>query len=194
MHTHSQIFKYAYGKIEKEKALEQQNKNLTFSGIIAMATQQDIRTRPVIEVAFMDLKGTKKQLLRRVTRKVKPGRITAVMDPSGAGKATFLNALAGKATGCDVTSLVLINENAEPLRAYKRIISFVPQHDIVHGNLIVEENFWFSANCRLSAGMSKADNVLVVERVIESLALQAITDSLMGTVEKNGSSWGHRKR
>ena len=47
---------------------------------------------------------------------------------------------------------------------------------------------------RLSAGMSKADNVLVVERVIESLALQAITDSLMGTVEKNGSSWGHRKR
>ncbi|XP_039140123.1 ABC transporter G family member 28-like isoform X2 [Dioscorea cayenensis subsp. rotundata] len=198
MHTRSQIFKYAYGKIEQEKALEQQNKNLTFSGIITMATQPDIKTRPVIEVAFKDLtlmlKGTKKQLLRSVTGKLKPGHVTAVMGPSGAGKTTFLNALAGKATGCDVTGLVLINGKAEPLRAYKRIIGFVPQDDIVHGNLTVEENLWFSANCRLAAGMSKADKVLVVERVIESLGLQAIRDSLVGTIEKRGISGGQRKR
>ncbi|KAL6507909.1 putative white-brown complex protein 30 [Orobanche gracilis] len=42
--------------------------------------------------------------------------------------------------------------------------------------------------------MPKADKVLVVERVIESLGLQAVRDSLVGTVEKRGISGGQRKR
>ncbi|XP_042511538.1 ABC transporter G family member 28-like isoform X2 [Macadamia integrifolia] len=198
MHTHSQIFKYAYGQIEKEKALQQQNKNLTFSGVISMATDNDIRTRPVIEVAFKDLtltlKGKNKHLLRCVTGKIVPGHVSAVMGPSGAGKTTFLSALAGKVTGCTMTGLVLINGKAESIRSYKKIIGFVPQDDIVHGNLTVEENLWFSARCRLSADMPKPDKVLVVERVIESLGLQAVRDSLVGTVEKRGISGGQRKR
>ncbi|KAG1361397.1 ABC transporter G family member 28-like [Cocos nucifera] len=198
MHTRSQIFKYAYGQIEKEKAMQQQNKNLTFSGVISLATDTEVRTRPVIEVAFKDLtltlKGSKKTLLRCVTGKLMPGRVAAVMGPSGAGKTTFLSALAGKAPGCSVTGMVLINGKVEPIRSYKRIIGFVPQDDIVHGNLTVEENLWFSARCRLSADMSKADKVLVVERVIESLGLQAVRDSLVGTVEKRGISGGQRKR
>ncbi|KAJ6840781.1 ABC transporter G family member 28-like isoform X1 [Iris pallida] len=198
MHTRSQIFKYAYGQIEKEKAQQQRNKNLTFSGVISMATNNDIRTRPVLEVAFkyltLTLKRNKKQLLRSVTGKIMPGRIAALMGPSGAGKTTFLNALAGKATGCQTSGLVLVNGKMEPLCAYRKIIGFVPQDDIVHGNLTVEENLWFSANCRLSTDMSKADKVLVVERVIECLGLQPIRDSLVGTVEKRGISGGQRKR
>lgn len=42
--------------------------------------------------------------------------------------------------------------------------------------------------------MPKPDKVLVVERVIESLGLQAVRDSLVGTVEKRGISGGQRKR
>ncbi|KAF5750398.1 putative Pleiotropic drug resistance protein [Tripterygium wilfordii] len=196
LHTHSQIFKYAYGQLEKEKA--QENKNLTFSGVISMATDVDIKTRPVIEVSFKDLtltlKGKKKHLLRCVTGKIMPGRVSAVMGPSGAGKTTFLSALAGKATGCTMQGLILINGKSESILSYKKIIGFVPQDDIVHGNLTVEENLRFSARCRLSADLPKADKVLVVERVIESLGLQAIRDSLVGTVEKRGISGGQRKR
>lgn len=55
-------------------------------------------------------------------------------------------------------------------------------------------NELLSYGCRLSADMSKADKVLVVERVIESLGLQAVRDSLVGTVEKRGISGGQRKR
>ena len=47
---------------------------------------------------------------------------------------------------------------------------------------------------RLSADMPKPDKVLIVERVIESLGLQAVRDSLVGTVEKRGISGGQRKR
>ncbi|XXG45432.1 hypothetical protein AAC387_Pa02g0515 [Persea americana] len=198
IHTHSQIFKYAYGQLEKEKAQQQQNKNLTFSGVISMATGNAIKTRPMMQIAFRDLtltlKGKKRHLLRCVTGKLMPGRITAVMGPSGAGKTTFLNALTGKAIGCTINGLILINEKVESIHSYKKIIGFVPQDDIVHGNLTVEENLWFSARCRLSANMPQADKVLVVERVIESLGLQAVRDSLVGTVEKRGISGGQRKR
>ncbi|WJZ93111.1 hypothetical protein VitviT2T_012073 [Vitis vinifera] len=198
MHTRSQIFKYAYGQLEKEKAMQQQDKNLTFSGVISMATDGEIRTRPVIEVAFKDLtltlKGKNKHLLRCVTGKIMPGRVSAVMGPSGAGKTTFLSALVGKTTGCTRTGSILINGKDESIHSYKKIIGFVPQDDIVHGNLTVEENLRFSARCRLSANMPKPDKVLVVERVIESLGLQAVRDSLVGTVEKRGISGGQRKR
>ncbi|KAJ7947844.1 ABC transporter G family-like protein [Quillaja saponaria] len=198
LHTQSQIFKYAYGQIEKEKALQEQNKNLTFSGVISMANDIEIRKRLTIEVAFKDLtltlKGKRKHLLRCVTGKLFPGHVSAVMGPSGAGKTTFLSALTGKATGCTMSGLVLINGKVASISSYKKIIGFVPQDDIVHGNLTVEENLWFSARCRLPADLLKPEKVLVVERVIESLGLQAVRDSLVGTVEKRGISGGQRKR
>ncbi|KAK7285030.1 hypothetical protein RJT34_19787 [Clitoria ternatea] len=199
LHTQSQILRYAYGQIEKEKAQEEKNKNLTFSGVISMATEgSEVRTRPVIEVAFKDLtltlKGKNKHVLRCVSGKIMPGRISAVMGPSGAGKTTFLSALAGKARGCTVTGSILINGKPESIHCYKKITGFVPQDDIVHGNLTVEENLRFSARCRLPDDMPKADKVLIIERVIESLGLQPIRDSLVGTVEKRGISGGQRKR
>ncbi|KAF7092128.1 hypothetical protein CFC21_094636 [Triticum aestivum] len=202
MHSRSQIFKYAYGQIEKEKAIQQEmeenDNNMTLSGVVSMAKEHEVGSRMPIEVAFKDLTltltGSKKKILRSVTGKLMPGRVAAVMGPSGAGKTTFLSAVAGKATGCDTSGLVLINGKVEPIRAYKRIIGFVPQDDIVHGNLTVEENLWFNARCRLAADMSKAEKVLVVERVIESLGLQPVRDSLVGTVEQRGISGGQRKR
>ncbi|KAL8197892.1 hypothetical protein R6Q57_030128, partial [Mikania cordata] len=287
LQTRSEIFKYAYGQIEKEKALEQQNANLAFSGVVSMATDPNFRSRPRIEVSFEDLtltlKGKNKHLLRCVSGKISPGRVSAVMGPSGAGKTTLLSALTGKARGCTVNGSILINGQRESMNSYKKIIGFVPQDDIVHGDLTVEENLWFSARCRyslrfadiiitkhgnalrssyssrkqfgngnavetpwkrirllgtyrvtfpkrfsavsraqdlvyihnnlrllsrnrgdaldstedifgLAANLPRAEKVLVVERTIESLGLQHIRDSLVGTVEKRGISGGQRKR
>nr|XP_017239355.1 PREDICTED: putative white-brown complex homolog protein 30 [Daucus carota subsp. sativus] len=198
LHTRSQIFRYAYGQLEKEKAMEEKNQNMTFSGVISMATDTELTTRPPIEVVFKDLTLTlrkkHKHLMRCVYGKIMPGRISAVMGPSGAGKTTFLSAVVGRDTGCVRSGLILINGKDEPIQTHRKIIGFVPQDDIVHGNLTVEENLRFSARCRLSVDLPKADKVLVVERVIESLGLQAVRDSLVGTVEKRGISGGQRKR
>ena len=152
LQTRSQIFKYAYGQIEKEKALQEQTKNMTLSGVISVASDMEFSNRLPIEVFFKDLtltlKGKKKHLLRCVTGKLAPGHVSAVMGPSGAGKTTFLSALLGKAAGCTITGSILINGRNDPMQSYKRIIGYVPQDDIVHGNLTVEENLWFSARCR----------------------------------------------
>ncbi|XP_029128636.1 ABC transporter G family member 24 isoform X3 [Cajanus cajan] len=197
-HTHTQIFKYAYAQLEKEKAQQEENRYLTLSGVISMATKSEQRKRPLIEISFKDLtlslKAHNKHILRCVTGKIKPGRITAVMGPSGAGKTTFLSAIAGKAFGCKVTGSIFINGKNESIHSYKKIIGFVPQDDIVHGNLTVEENFRFSALCRLPADLPKPDKVLIVERVIEFLGLHPVRNSLVGTVEKRGISGGQRKR
>lgn len=184
-------------KIEKEiaAALESMDHKV-------MNRDEDSETRhnmrPPIEVSFEDLslflKGSGKKILSNVTGKLSPGRVTAVMGPSGAGKTTFLNALAGKATHSRTTGVVLINGKPDSIQSYKSIIGFVPQDDIVHGNLTVEENLLFSANYRLPVGMSKRDKVLVVERIISALGLGSIRDSRVGTVENRGISGGQRKR
>jgi ABC-type multidrug transport system ATPase subunit len=54
--------------------------------------------------------------------------------------------------------------------------------------------YFISYYWRLSDDMPKPDKVLIVERVIETLGLQAIRDSLVGTVERRGISGGQRKR
>lgn len=138
--TSTQIFKYAYSQLEREKALK-------------MTTVSEMRRRPTIEISFRDLTVTLRQnkirLLRSANGEILPGRITALMGPSGAGKTTMLSALAGKTVGCSVTGLVMINRKVDSIGSYKKIVGFVPQDDVVHGNLTVEENIWFSANCRL---------------------------------------------
>lgn len=150
--TQSQIFRYAYNQIEKEKAMHENNKNLTYSGLISMANDLELRKRPTLEVSFQDLSiilnGKNRNLMRCVTGKLSPGRVSAVMGPSGAGKTTFLSALTGYVPGCTMTGAILVNGKAESIRSYKKIIGYVPQDDIVHGNLTVEENLWFSARCR----------------------------------------------
>uniref|UniRef100_A0A0D9ZHC1 ABC transporter domain-containing protein n=1 Tax=Oryza glumipatula TaxID=40148 RepID=A0A0D9ZHC1_9ORYZ len=195
--THTQIFKYAYGEIEKEKVRQQENKNLTFTGVLSMVSEQQKEiTRPLLKVEFKDLTLSlgKKKLLRSINGELRPGRVTAVMGPSGAGKTTFLNAVTGKVAGYKVSGSVLVNGRHDNIRSYKKIIGFVPQDDVVHGNLTVEENLWFSAKCRLSATTAHRHKVLTVERVIDSLDLQGVRSSLVGTVEKRGISGGQRKR
>ncbi|KAG5006710.1 hypothetical protein JHK85_025252 [Glycine max] len=55
---------------------------------------------------------------------------------------------AGKARGCTMTGSILINGKPKSIHCYQKIIGYVPQDDIVHGNLTVEENLHFSARCR----------------------------------------------
>ncbi|GFS35510.1 ABC transporter family protein [Actinidia rufa] len=63
---------------------------------------------------------------------------------------------------------------------------------MVDGNLKLSHIAWREEISALY--LLKPDKVLIVERVIESLGLQAVQDSLVGTVEKRGISGGQRKR
>ena len=137
---------------EPSDTTERGHENENDTGNADTANRSEQKKRLEIEISFKDLsltlKSQNKCLLRSVTGTISPGRITAVMGPSGAGKTTVLSAIAGKTIGCKMDGSILINGDEKSIHCYKKIIGFVPQDDIVHGNLTVEENLRFSAKCR----------------------------------------------
>ena len=146
--SHSQMFAYAYGQLEKERALGYKDPSSDVDREGHLVRKKRFEIELAFEELSMVLKGSGKKILCNVTGKLSPGRVTAIMGPSGAGKTTFLNGLAGKSTNTRTTGQVLINGKPGSMYSYKRIIGFVPQDDIVHGSLTVEENLWFSASYR----------------------------------------------
>jgi ABC-type multidrug transport system fused ATPase/permease subunit len=167
MHAHTERFMCAYNEIDKEKALQLDNDKLTIPGMVSLVNENRAQ-RPMLEVAFRDLTLSigKKKLLQCVTGKLSPGRVTAIMGPSGAGKTTFLNAVLGKTLGYKKDGLVLINGKPGSMQSYKKIIGFVPQDDIVHGNLTVEENLRFSLWCRYLILYLRAHSFIASTEVI----------------------------
>ncbi|CAD6264174.1 unnamed protein product [Miscanthus lutarioriparius] len=110
--TLSQRFKYAYVSIEKEKIEEQENKNLSSSSVIITGkTSSEIYHRGAPAWPCYHCHG-----------------------PSGAGKTIFLSAIAGKVAGYKINGSIRVNGKNDKIRSYKKIIGFVPQDDIVHGN------------------------------------------------------------
>ena len=53
--TSSHSFKYAYAQLEKERAQQQEYEQLSFSGIVKMVNNPEIRKRPLIEIDFKDV-------------------------------------------------------------------------------------------------------------------------------------------
>ncbi|CAI8602458.1 unnamed protein product [Vicia faba] len=56
-----------------------------------------------------------------------------------------------------VISMAADGEEGRSRPEIEKLIGYVPQDDIVHGNLTVEENLRFSARCRLSDDLPKPD-------------------------------------
>jgi ABC-type multidrug transport system ATPase subunit len=94
--------------------------------------------------------GSNKYVVNGVTGTIYAGTVTAIMGPSGAGKSSFLNALSGKARAYGaVEGDVLLNGVKANVFDYPDIVGFVPQTDIMHGELTVREVLTFCARFRL---------------------------------------------
>ena len=96
-----------------------------------------------------------KKILDGVTGKISPGKVTAVMGPSGAGKTTFLSTLLGKASYGVTTGEVNVNGKLHNVADFKTITGFVPQEDIMLRNLKVRECLQYQAMLRLPADMPR---------------------------------------
>jgi hypothetical protein len=83
-----------------------------------------------LDVTFSDLGLTlpmplNKTILKGVSGRIKPGRVTAVMGPSGAGKTTFMSVLMGKVAR--TSGSLCINDSSDEMYRYKKVIGYVPQ-------------------------------------------------------------------
>ncbi|OBH98640.1 ABC transporter ATP-binding protein [Mycobacterium sp. E2733] len=130
-----------------------------------------------------------KTLLDDISLAAQPGTLTAVIGPSGAGKSTFARLVAGYTH--PTTGTVAFeghNVHAEYASLRSRI-GMVPQDDVVHGQLTVQQALMYAAELRLPPDTTKDDRAQVVARVLEELEM---TQHLHTRVDK--LSGGQRKR
>jgi len=111
-------------------------------------------------------KKTRRVLLNNVNGYVRPGQLLAIMGPSGAGKTTMLNLLAGRAYHQKISGQVLINGKEVPQTDYNQFTGFVTQDDVMHTFLTVKETIDFSATMRLPKEMNSKEKK---ERVKETI-------------------------
>ncbi|ESO03400.1 hypothetical protein HELRODRAFT_192026 [Helobdella robusta] len=151
----------------------------------------DIKYTITVKNSFCK-KAEKKEILHGLTGLFKPG-MNAIMGPTGCGKTTLLNILAGRADVQKLDGCVLVDGMKQPSN-FRCMAGFVAQDDIVMGTLTVRENFMFSANLRLPKSISKEEKIRKVDNAIYELGLTQCADSRVGTDLIRGVSGGERKR
>lgn len=153
---------------------------------------------PSVGIEFEDvgmtLKSTGQCVLSGVTGSFPAGSLVALMGPSGGGKTTFMNALCGRASYGNVTGKIKINGKPGGVQDFPKLVGFVPQDDIMHGDLTVHQNLYYNAQLRLPAA-TKAERVLEhVNQTLKVLGLAHIAHSIVGDPERRGISGGQKKR
>ena len=135
-----------------------------------------------------------KKVLDGVTGRIRSCRVCAVMGPSGAGKSTFVTTLCGKASYGNQLGTIRINGLEQDLSAFKKLLGFVPQEDIMNRDLTVKEILTNNAQLRLPSYLSDYEKRRHVNKVMQVLGLSEIRHSVVGDEKKRGISGGQRKR
>ncbi|KAL6078973.1 ABC drug exporter AtrF [Balamuthia mandrillaris] len=136
-----------------------------------------------------------KMLLQNITATFSPGKLVAIMGPSGAGKSTLLKVLAGKMKHKTTGTIHINGARGARLSKFRKLMGFVPQDDVMHRELSVEENISFSAALRLPRAWRKARKKEMVDQVIDTLKLSHVRHSKIGGGDTSQAvSGGERKR
>src|SRR5574340_260333 len=166
------------------------NGDLTFTGgTLVRRTEAAARTGglEVNDVCF-DVEGGKR-LLNNITLTARPGTLTAIIGGSGAGKTTLSRLIAGY-TKPTTGSVTFEGHNIHSEYASLRSrIGMVPQDDVVHRQLTVNQALGYAAELRLPPDTSKADRDRAVAQVLEELELTKHGDTRVDKL-----SGGQRKR
>uniref|UniRef100_A0A9J7ZR47 ABC transporter domain-containing protein n=2 Tax=Cyprinus carpio TaxID=7962 RepID=A0A9J7ZR47_CYPCA len=123
-----------------------------------------------------------------------PG-MNAIMGPTGSGKTSLLDVIAGRKDPKGLKSGQVLVDNTTVTSDLRLCSAYVVQNDVLMGTLTVRENLAFSANLRLSRKeYSSADKKMRVDSVIQELGLKDCADTKIGTMFLRGISGGEKKR
>jgi ABC-type multidrug transport system ATPase subunit len=130
-----------------------------------------------------------KKLLDDINFVVEPHEFVAILGGSGAGKSTLLHALSGIHPATEGEVRLNGRNLYEEYDDFRLSIGYVPQDDIVHSGLTVEEIFTYSSRLRFPAGTSESTITRRVNEVLEEVELTA--QRLLPVKDLSG---GQRKR
>jgi len=110
-------------------------------------------------------------LLQDVSFRLESGELVAIVGPSGAGKTTLLETIAGLAeptAGTVRFDGVDVHANAGRVR---NALGYVPQDDIIHTELPLEQTLRYAARLRLPSSTSAADVDAAVGDALDAVGL-----------------------
>ncbi len=145
-----------------------------------------------IEASELTVSAGQKQLLAPASFTVYPSELVALMGPAGAGKTTLLKALNGYTRPS--SGHVLFNRASlyDYYQLYRLQMGYVPQDDIVHANLQVDEALRYSLRLRTDLNEDEMDRR--IDQVLGDLKLSDKKKTMIGSPEKKVLSGGQRKR
>ena len=116
-------------------------------------------------------------LLDDITLVIKPREFVCLLGPSGSGKSTLLKALSGRERVDAGSVLVNDQELGAHFDALKHDIAVVPQKDVLHESLRMDDALWYTAKLRLPPDTS-------ADEVRQALADMLATVGLVGERRK----------
>ncbi|TFK11822.1 thyrotropin-releasing hormone-degrading ectoenzyme [Platysternon megacephalum] len=147
-----------------------------------------------ISKSFFSKEAEEKEILRDVSGIMKPG-MNAILGPTGSGKTSLLDVLAGWKDPKGLRSGQIFMDGKSANSQFHLCSAYIVQEDILMGTLTVRENLQFSASLRLPQSRnSEAEKQLKVNAVIQELGLQECADTKIGTEFLRGVSGGEKKR
>jgi len=137
-----------------------------------------------------------KTIIYPMSAEFKPGRLTAIMGPSGAGKTSMLNVISGSGQEGAVEGALIINGQNTNGATMRKLSAFVFQDDVILETMTVREAIMMSAVLRLPQTLSLAQKTAKVDEIIHTLHLELAADTVIGgvTTGVTGISGGERKR
>jgi ABC-type multidrug transport system ATPase subunit len=129
------------------------------------------------------------ELLNNISFGAEPGTLTAVIGPSGAGKSTLAKVIAGTVRPSRGKVSFEGHDIHGQYASLRSRIGMVPQDDVVHRQLTVEQALGYAAELRLPPDTTKHDRREVLGRVLEELELNAHARTRVDRL-----SGGQRKR
>lgn len=141
-----------------------------------------------------------KTILSDIDGFVAGGELCALLGPSGAGKTSLLNILAGrirtKPNKSQVSGAVLLDGQPATGAALRHRIAYVMQEDSLLATATPREALLFRANLRMPRSVSTEEKEAMCETMLTELGLTKCADTLIGNPAQliRGISGGEKKR
>ncbi|TKY90366.1 hypothetical protein EX895_000364 [Sporisorium graminicola] len=137
-------------------------------------------------------------VVRNSAGRIQPGTMVAVLGPSGAGKTSLVEILAGRhKTGRVSGTIRALEASPEPeteATSSRRAIGFVDQEDALPAFSTVREALQMAADLSLPDNVLPAEKRDIVDKVIQQLRLEGVANKRIGDASRRGLSGGERRR
>ncbi|KAJ9475372.1 putative ATP-dependent permease (putative) [Pseudozyma hubeiensis] len=154
------------------------------------------------EVAHLESHASQNQrelsVVRDSTGHIQPGCMVAVLGPSGAGKTSLVEILAGRHKTGRVSGSIRAIEASVQLdtqtSSSRRAVGFVDQEDALPAFSTVREALQMAADLSLPDNVLRAEKREIVDKVIHQLGLDRVANKRIGDASRRGLSGGERRR